>query len=180
MKPIHLLRAAALTLSSAGLLLPQSRVLAATVETPAPAVDPAAPMVLDVALAEGGLLLGQVVDPQGQPVADAPVAVLYQGKEVAKTTSDATGNFAVSGLKGGAHVVQSGEHGGICRMWSPQTAPPSANRQVLLVKGSQVARGQGFFSPGGLLMLTGVGLIVAAGVISQENSGNGNDGAGSS
>jgi hypothetical protein len=166
MQTSKFLRAAAFTLSSAGLLVPQS-VFAA-----APAVQsevqPAAPAVLDVALSQGGVMRGQIVDGQGQPVANAPVALHHGGKEVASTSSDQEGNFAFSGLRGGQHVVVSGEYGGLCRVWTPETAPPSASSSMLLVHGNQTVRGQWFGGrPGGLLMLGVLGGIVAGGLISQ-------------
>jgi hypothetical protein len=173
MKPKKFFQATVCAFSSAGLLMPQSQLLAATPDAPPAQIQPAAPMVLDVALAEGGLLRGQVVDGAGQPVAEAPVAVFYEGKEVAKTTSDADGNFAISSLKGGQHVVISGDHGGLCRMWSTQTAPPSANSRMLIVKSPQLVRGQ-WLSGGGLLMLGVLGGIVAGGVISQGSSDDNN------
>jgi hypothetical protein len=169
MKPNKFFQATVCAFSSAGLLMPQARLLAATPDAPAH-VQPAAPMVLDVALAEGGLFRGQVVDSAGQPVAEAPVAVFYEGKEVAKTTSDADGNFAINSIKCGPHAVISGEHGGLCRMWTAQTAPPSANKRVLIVKGTPQVRGQGLGGGGGLLMLGVLGGIIAGGVISQSSS----------
>ena len=168
MKSNKFLRAAAFTLSSAGLMLPQSRLQAATADIPA-AVQPAAPAVLDVALANGGVMQGQVIDAQGHPVPMTPIAVLHESKEVAKTTTDADGNFTVSGLRSGQHVIVAGDEGKLVRMWSENTAPPSANSRVMITKGQQIARGQGLFSPTGLMLL-GLGGIVAGGLISQNNS----------
>jgi hypothetical protein len=168
MKSNKFLKAAAFTLSSAGLMLPQSRLQAATADIPA-AVQPAAPAVLDVALADGGRMQGQVVDPQGQPVAKTSVAVLHDGKEVALTTTDSEGNFTISGLRSGQHVIVAGDDGKLVRMWSQNTAPPSANSRVMITKGQQIARGQGLLSPTGLMLL-GLGGIVAGGLISQNNS----------
>lgn len=181
MKSHRFLQAAAITISSAGLVLPQSLLAAESPALPtatSPA-DAAAPAVLDVALTQGGLLQGKVLDTQGQPVADAPVSVRFEGKEVASTKSSVDGSFAVRGLRGGTHVVVSGEHGGICRMWTAESAPPSARSAVMIVRGGQIARGQGFVSGPGLLMAGLLGGAVAGGLISQDNSNGNGNGSGS-
>ena len=168
MKSKKFFQAAAFTLSSAGLLLPQARLQAATADVPA-SIQSAAPAVLDIALGTGGVMQGQVVDAQGQAVDKASVAVLHEGKEVAKTTTDAEGNFMVGGLRSGQHVIVAGDEGKLVRMWSENTAPPSANSRLMITKGQQIARGQGLFSPTGLMLL-GLGGIVAGGLIAQDNS----------
>ena len=170
MKSNKILRAAAVTISSAGLLLPQAQVMAATPQsnhTAKPVADAVTPSVMDVTLGEGGMVRGQIVDAQGQPVVDAPVSVLHDGKEVVSTKTLADGSFAVNGLRSGTHVVASGEHGGVYRMWAPNSAPPSARPGIMIVRGGRVARGQGFTSGPGLLMLAGLAGIVTAGVVSQ-------------
>lgn len=177
MKSVRFLQAAAVTISSAGLILPQSSVMAAAPQGQPAAraqADSDAPAVLDVTLTNGGVLRGQVVDVQGQPAAEAPVAVYHQGKQIATTKTLADGSFAVSGLRGGTHVVTSGDNGGICRMWAPGSAPPSAQQGIMIVRGGQTARGQGFTSGAGLLMLGALGGIVAGGIISQDSGDNGN------
>jgi hypothetical protein len=180
MKSTKLFQAAAVTISSAGLIFPSAQVMAAAPQEQAAKsqAESAAPAVLDAKLSNGGVLRGQVVDGQGQPVANAPVSVLYEGKEVVSTKTAADGSFAVSGLRGGTHTVVSGDNGGICRLWSTDTAPPSARESVMIVRGGQVVRGQ--LSPTGKVIVLGaiVGGIVAGGVISQGDS-NGNGGSGS-
>ena len=74
MKILHVLRGPALSLACIGLLLPHAAFGAPPVAvSPAaegqPSVGPA-PAVADVALHAGGMLLGQVVDQQGLPVAN--------------------------------------------------------------------------------------------------------------
>ena len=172
MKSRKVLKAAAVALAGAGMLAPHASLMAATSAAPA-AVPAAAPAVLDVALAPGGVMQGQVVDAQGQPAAEAPVTVFHEGREVAQTTADAQGNFSIQGLKAGQHVVLSGDHGGLYRMWADQTAPPAANNRVMIVKNGQVARGQGLSGRGGLLMAGVLGGIVAGGVISQDDGRSG-------
>ena len=43
------------------------------------------PVVVDVALTDGGMLLGQVVNPQGAVLTKVPVSVWARGQEIAKT-----------------------------------------------------------------------------------------------
>ena len=166
MQTSKFLRAAAFTLSSAGLLVPQS--VFATTPVVQAEVQSVAPIVLDVALSQGGVMRGQIVNGQGQPIANAPVSLHHAGKEVASTSSDAEGNFAFSGLRGGQHVIVSGDQAGLCRVWTAETAPPSATQNMLLVQGNETVRGQWFGArPGTLLMLGVLGGIVAGGLISQ-------------
>jgi hypothetical protein len=88
------------------------------------------------------LLVGQLVDAQGAPLVEAPVALLAGGKEVVRVASNEQGMFSVQGLKGGVYEVAAPGHHGVYRLWAPRTAPPSASPGVLMVSGGQVARGQ--------------------------------------
>ena len=172
MKSNKFFRAAAVAITSAGLILPQSQLLAAAPQdsqTTRPVAKSLTPSVMDVTLTDGGMLRGQIVDAQGQPVADAPVSVLFEGKEVVSTKTVADGSFAVNGLRNGTHVVASGENGGVYRMWSSDSAPPAARPGIMIVRGGRIARGQGFTSRAGLLMVAGLAGIVIAGTVSQGN-----------
>jgi len=101
-------------LAVVGMLLPQT-VLAAE------------PVVTDVALSEGGILQGQVVQPQtGLAIASTPVTLKTQDQIVATTTTGSDGRFAIQGVRGGVHQIVAGEGHGVYRFWSPGTAPPSA------------------------------------------------------
>lgn len=105
------------SLAVAGLCLPEA----------ACAAGPTAPAVTDVALAQGGVLQGQVVSPQtGKPMANVPVTLRSQDKVVATTMTATDGRFTVQGVRGGVHQVVAGEGHGIYRLWTPGTAPPSA------------------------------------------------------
>jgi hypothetical protein len=103
----------------------------------------AAPVVTDIALGAGGTFSGQVVDAQGRGLDGAVIAVSQSGKEIAKTTADKDGNFAVKSLKGGTYDVVAGRSQGVYRFWAPNTAPPSAKSQALLVSQASAVRGQG-------------------------------------
>ena len=97
----------------------------------------------DVMLAEGGVLVGQLVNEQGEAMPMEPISLQTGGKEIARLTTDNAGNFKVSSLKGGVYQVVAVGHQGIYRFWAPQTAPPSAQHQLVVISSKQdVVRGQ--------------------------------------
>jgi hypothetical protein len=49
----------------------------------------------------------------------------------------------VKSLRGGTYDVVAGQNKGVYRFWAPNTAPPAAKSQVLLVSQPSVVRGQG-------------------------------------
>jgi hypothetical protein len=105
------------------------------------AVEPAA-QHYDVALRPGGILVGQVVDPQGAVKPNAVVSVKYADHEVVRTTTDANGVFAAQGLRGGQYQLETEDGISVCRLWAPDTAPPAARPAALVVAGDNVVRGQ--------------------------------------
>lgn len=114
--------------------------LAAPVAMAAPQAQ--ARFAADVALAEGGVLSGQVVDAQGAVVVGAPVSIVAGGREVARATTNRNGVFTAPGLKGGVYEVAAAGHHGVYRAWAPRTAPPSANRAILAVAAQDTVRAQ--------------------------------------
>ena len=90
------------------------------------------PVVTDVALKDGGVLHGQVVDLQGAGVAGVPVSVKTQNREIASATTATEGRFSVPGLKGGVYHVAAAEGHGVYRLWTAGTAPPSAQNGVIV------------------------------------------------
>jgi hypothetical protein len=116
-----------------------------------PTAGLAAPAVTgndDVALREGGVLLGQVVNQQGQAMANANVSIRYANHEVVRTTTDVNGVFAAKGLRGGQYDILTDEGIRTCRLWAADTAPPAARPAALLVSGENVVRGQGMMGYG--------------------------------
>ncbi len=96
----------------------------------------------DVSLHGNGELHGQILDPQGRPLALAEVAILQQQRLVGRARTDVTGRFAIGGLKPGAYQLQSAAGVQAVRIWASQTAPPAAKQAVLLVSDGQAARAQ--------------------------------------
>ena len=101
----------------------------------------AEPQVIDVALQGTGELTGQVVGQDGKSIAREPVYVLRQGTVVGTCQTDTFGRFAITRLNGGVYDVRWAQGGAICRLWAPETAPPSA-RPDLLLTANAVVRGQ--------------------------------------
>lgn len=82
--------------------------------------------VPDIKLQEGGVLAGQVLDTDGQPIANAPVTVQQDGQTVNSSATDQAGNFQVNGLRGGVYEVVTPACRQTCRCWPCQAAPPIA------------------------------------------------------
>jgi hypothetical protein len=125
----------------------------AMILAPAAIAAPAAqvPMVADVALADGGVLAGQVVTAQGASVVDAEVVVTQQGRELARVRTDADGAFSAPGLKGGVYEVSTPGASGVYRLWAPRTAPPVARQGVMMVSGTETVLGQYGPPPGAIV-----------------------------
>jgi hypothetical protein len=102
--------------------------------------------VTDVALDQDGGLVGQVVTLQGAPASKARV-LLDDGRQQWSAATDAEGKFRFDGLRGGGYRVQSGGQVQFCRAWKDGTAPPAANRGLMLVQGRQTILGQYCGSP---------------------------------
>ena len=92
----------------------------------------------DVSLGAGGLLNGIVRDGNGSPKANAPVTLVQNQREIASTTTDEYGRFAIRGVRGGAYIIVSGSQANNYRAWAPGTAPPSAGSNVQLQVGPVV------------------------------------------
>jgi len=133
------LRSFVIALSCVAVVLPPVATAAPAVKS----VSVAAPAHRDVALHQGGVLVGQMLDAQGAAIAGVAVSVRSAGKVVARAETNQAGKFQVAGLKGGVHQVVAAGHQDICRLWAPQTAPPAAQHGLLLVSSEDLVRGQG-------------------------------------
>jgi hypothetical protein len=98
----------------------------------------------DIALRDGGVLVGQVVNQQGVAKANAAVSIRYASHEVVRTTTDENGVFAAKGLRGGQYQLLTDDGVSTCRLWAADTAPPAARPAALVVSGDNVVRGQGY------------------------------------
>ena len=122
---------------------------------PLHAIEPTIPSaqgpahVVDIALADGGALVGRLVNAQG--VAQSGVEVIISQPQAATafaaTTND-DGWFVVRDLRGGVYQLQTDQASCVCRAWADETAPPSAQRGILLVNDPNVIAGQ--WQPGTL------------------------------
>lgn len=98
--------------------------------------------IRDTALDEAGRLWGKVVDRQGQPLSGSPVVISQGNKELARTVSNANGDFAFGVNRGGMVQLSTTDDVVLCRMWTKSVAPPSAQRGILLCSGDASVRGQ--------------------------------------
>lgn len=136
MKWMRRFRGCVVALAAVGILLPQMSFAAA----PAAGAHAPALTIRDVALDRQGSLRGQVVDVDGQQIADAKVAAVQQGKIVAQGKTDAAGRYEIAGLKSGVYQVVTDDGITVCRVWSAGTAPPAAQSDALIVNGDPVIR----------------------------------------
>lgn len=123
MKTSRFVRGLLVSLAAMGMCLPQAALAAGPKPTPA---------VMDVALRDGGILHGQVVNLQGTGQVGMPVFVKAQGHNVATTVTAADGTFNVQGLRGGVYQVAAARGQGIYRVWAAGTAPPAAQDTAVI------------------------------------------------
>jgi len=124
------------TVAMIGVCLPSAPATAQQ-DAPADARD-----IRDVELGQGGLLVGRLLDANGQPLREANVAILSGGKPLASMRTGADGVFAVSKLRGGVHEITTADNVQVCRLWAPGTAPPRAPKSIDVVSDGEVVRGQ--------------------------------------
>lgn len=145
MKTGRLIKCVMLSIATLGLCFPQ--VALAADQTPAPPV-------VDVAMTDGGVLQGQVVDLQGGGVAGVPVSVKAQNQEVVQTTTTEGGKFTIKGLRDGVYQLVAGKGQGVYRVWASKTAPPSAQKNAIVYT-------QGGGGGGGLKMFLANPIVIA-------------------
>lgn len=96
----------------------------------------------DVALRPGGLVIGQVMTPQGVAQPATIVSIQHDQYEVVRTTTDENGMFAAQGLRGGTYQIVTEQSQGVYRLWAPETAPPAAHEAAVVVTNPDIVRGQ--------------------------------------
>jgi len=97
--------------------------------------------VADIALRDGGILLGQVVNADGTPLPNLSVSRRSDNRELASGATNKDGYFAFAGLRTGTYQVVTPAGVGTYQVWSAAIAPPSAQPGALIVAGDTV-RGQ--------------------------------------
>lgn len=194
MRTTKFTRAAVVALVAAGMLTPNSFALAgnsptvggfsapAAPQSTAPAnnapaaVKPVAPsseagQTADIALVQGELR-GRLVNGQGLPLEGAMVDISNSDGSIAQTNTDAQGQFAVKGLKGGVYRITAGNETRAVRVWTERTAPPAAKPGLTIVSQAPTVRGQfGGVTPGMVLLTSGViaGVVLGAVAVSQND-----------
>ncbi|MGE0759153.1 MAG: hypothetical protein AB7F89_26770 [Pirellulaceae bacterium] len=162
MKLVRITQNLCAAVATVGLLLPHTMAVGSEIRGAAPA-QTAAPRIVDVSLAEGGVLQGQVLNVSGTAQAGSEVKILRGQEVVARTTTDQQGAFSVSGIKGGVYLVSTAGSTGVVRAWAPRTAPPSAVQGILLVPDNEAVRAQ--LGNGGFINQYGGAAIILGGLI---------------
>lgn len=116
-------------------------------------------VIKDVELTKEGVLYGQIHTPQGKVVPEAVVQLRYKGTAVAAARSNENGQFAVSGVRPGAHELVIGPLRSPVRVWAEGTAPRNATKKAVIAVDETVVRGQDGFVNGEFVPTTGFGLI---------------------
>lgn len=98
--------------------------------------------VVDVTLTADGLLPGQLLSAAGQPMAGAKVRLHNGHGAPIEATTSSRGAFAYRNLSTGVYYLQAGDHVCMARVWTATTAPPKAQKSVLLIGQTQTMRGQ--------------------------------------
>lgn len=143
MTQVSSLRTVTLACAMVSLLFASNVLATQPNETSGPAaLNPQAPIV-DVALRDGGILVGQVIDSQRMPISSQQVVVRLQGRKIVTTTTNQQGRFAIRGMRSGTYTIETANGGGTFQLWAPNTAPPSAQSVAAVVSQRDVVmRGQ--------------------------------------
>ena len=96
----------------------------------------------DIELTSDGTLHGQIYTSEGRAVEHATVELRYQGATVAQAVTGANGDFAVTGVRGGAHDLHVGSASTSVRLWKNGTAPAGSVDSLVLAADEKVVRGQ--------------------------------------
>jgi hypothetical protein len=106
------------------------------------AAAPQSRKITDVVLHEGGVLVGQLVDAQAQPLAGQQISLRQANHVVATVETNKQGRFAVRGLRSGIYALETSNARGMVAAWNANAAPPTAHQAVLLTSVNEVVRGQ--------------------------------------
>jgi hypothetical protein len=157
MTGIRFLKAAAVCLATLGVAMPQVPALADGARTGSSVKAQKGATLPDIALTNGGILSGRIVDHTGKALEGAEVTLLQGKKQLSATMTNKDGVYSFKNLKGGVYGISSGNTDGTFRVWTERTAPPSAKEHALLVMGENGTRGQwGAVDPTLVLLTAGV------------------------
>lgn len=98
--------------------------------------------IVDVELAKGGQLTGQVINAKKTSVKKAVVSVRTAKQEVGRSLSDQSGRFSIEKVPPGTFYVVAGTGHGVYRLWKNGTAPKKALKQIKIVSDRTVVRAQ--------------------------------------
>ena len=110
-------------------------------------VEKQTPMLTDIALQKGGILVGRLTGKKGELRDSKKIVIRQNNKPVAEVTTGKNGQFMVEGLQGGIYEIASDQGAGSFRAWAADTAPPSAKQFAVLVDSDDVVRGQWGWMP---------------------------------
>ncbi len=155
----------------------------------APTLLAAEPMLLqsgDVVL-QNGVMRGTILDRSAQPVGGMPVRLFHRETQIAETLTNDRGEFSISGVRNGSHIIATGSHRSNVRFWGTDAAPPSATQKAMIIVDPQVVRaqdedcgddcGEGWLSGSGLakpaMLLAIAGGVVGIVAIVEHNDDKG-------
>lgn len=98
--------------------------------------------IIDVELAKGGTLNGEVINGKKASVTKAVVSVRTAKEEVGRSLSNESGQFSVEKVPAGTFYIVAGTGHGVYRLWKNGTAPKKALRQIRIVSDRTVVRAQ--------------------------------------
>lgn len=98
---------------------------------------------MDVVLSDGGVLEGQIIDSQGQPIGNTAVSLIRDGRIVSTGISSVNGIYRIEGLTTGPYVLTAGKSQRLVRLWRKDVAPPSSRPRAILMHHDGVVRSQG-------------------------------------
>jgi hypothetical protein len=134
-------------------------------------------VVVDVALQDGGVLVGQVFNSAGMTRANVPLMIRDRMGRNMQVEADGMGVFTVKNVQGGIYQIRVGNTVAAYRLWAPGTAPPAARSGVVLVDNQQVSRGQGkgrssvFRHPWAITSFVAAAIIIPI-AVTNEGSGS--------
>lgn len=101
------------------------------------ATEPVILQTGDVVL-QDGVMRGTVLDQSSRPVVGMPVRLFYRETQIAEAFSNDRGEFSISGLRNGSHILASGSNRSNIRFWGAEAAPPSATQKAMILVGNQI------------------------------------------